>query len=94
MYIICQAQFITFKTSTTVLHADNFVATPSPLHNGVNTISEVSKKETVKNLKPLLIDTNIPKDHRIMDFSEFLRLEMDFMSKLSVKVSEIGPKKA
>ena len=69
-----------------------YTPTPTP-HNGVNTISEVSKKETVKNLKPLLIDTNIPKDHRIMDFSEFLRLEMDFMPKLSVKVSEIGPKK-
>ena len=64
------------------------------MHNGVNTISEVSKKETVKNLKPLLIDPNIPKDHRIMDFSEFLVLEMDFMPKLSVKMSEIGLKKA
>ena len=52
-------------------------------HTGVITISEVSKKKTVKNLKPLLIDPNIPKDHRIMDLSKFLGLETDFMPKFS-----------
>ena len=66
----------------------------TPQHNAVNTISEVSKKETVKNLEPLLIDPNIPKDHRIMDLSKFLGLETDFMPKLSIKVSGIGTKKA
>ena len=52
------------------------------------------QKRKPLNLKPLLIDPNIPKDHRLMDLSEFLGLETDFMPKFSAKVSEISPKKA
>ena len=63
------------------------------MHNGVITISELSKKKTVKILKPLLIVLNITKDHRMKELSDFFALETDFMPKPYGKVSGVGLKK-